>query len=283
MARTVLQIYDQIVAEKQNMPALSALQPSIDTSQNLLADLTTSSKVAIWRLWAFVTAVIIHTLEVYHDKHKEDVEDILSRSVPGTLKWYSERVLEWQFGNSLVFLDNVYKYNPVVPANRIVKRVSVRDSQSAPGQVLVKVAKLDGFNQVLPLSAIELQLLSQYLDEIRFAGTRISLVSQNPDTIVGNFTIWFDGQLVPSAVQTDVDTAVKLYLRQIPFDGVFRVSDLILAVKAVPGVIDLQINSLSGVAGTNSTPISREYISQSGYFTDRTSQGYSLTLNMQPL
>lgn len=283
MARTVLQIYDQIVAEKQNMPALSALQPSIDTSQNLLADLTTTSKVAIWRLWAFVTAVIIHTLEVYHDKHKEDVEDILSRSVPGTLKWYSERVLEWQFGNSLVFLDNVYKYNPVVPANRIVKRVSVRDSQNAPGQVLIKVAKLDGFNQVLPLTSTELQLLSQYLDEIRFAGTRISLVSQNPDTIVGNFTIWFDGQLVPSAIQTDVDTAVKLYLRQIPFDGVFRVSDLILAIKAVPGVIDLQINSLSGVAGTNTTPIFREYISQSGYFTDRTSQGYSLTLNMQPL
>lgn len=283
MARTVLQIYDQIIAEKQSMSALSALQPSIDTSQSLLSDLSTTSKVAIWRLWAFVTAVIIHTLEVYHDNHKMDVEDIISRSVPGTIKWYSERCLEWQFGDALVFTDNVYKYNPVIPANRIVKRVSVRDTQNSPGQVLIKVAKVDALNNVLPLSATELQLFSQYLDEIKFAGTRISLISQNPDTIVGNFTIWFDGQLVPFTVLTEVDVAVKLYLRAIPFDGVFRVSDLILAIKAVKGVIDLQINSLIGVSGNNSTPIAREYLSQSGYFTDRPGQGFNLTLNMQPL
>ena len=53
MARTIGEIYDLLVAEKNNQPTLAALQPAIDDEQTLLSDLTSASKVAIWRLWLY--------------------------------------------------------------------------------------------------------------------------------------------------------------------------------------------------------------------------------------
>jgi hypothetical protein len=39
MARTILEIYDQMVDQKQSLSELEALQPNIDSSQQLLSDL----------------------------------------------------------------------------------------------------------------------------------------------------------------------------------------------------------------------------------------------------
>ena len=81
LARTILEIYDSIIAEKQNMASLNALQPSIDSSQDLLNDLTSSSKVAVWRLWAFITAVAINVFEVFHYQHVAWIENISTQIV----------------------------------------------------------------------------------------------------------------------------------------------------------------------------------------------------------
>ena len=40
MARTISEIYNAIISEKQNQTELTALQPAIDNSQTLLEDLT---------------------------------------------------------------------------------------------------------------------------------------------------------------------------------------------------------------------------------------------------
>ena len=70
MARTIQQIYDAIITEKQNMTALNALQPSVDNAQTLLSDASSSSKVAAWRLLFWVVAAAIYLHEVIFDKHK---------------------------------------------------------------------------------------------------------------------------------------------------------------------------------------------------------------------
>ena len=93
MARTIAEIYDSIIAEKQNMSSLNALQPSIDSSQDLLNDLTSSSKVAVWRLWAFITAVAINVFEVIHDQHVAWIENRATQIPTGTTIWYHEQSL----------------------------------------------------------------------------------------------------------------------------------------------------------------------------------------------
>ena len=69
MARQISEIYNELVLEKQNFTQLNALQPNIDSSQTLLNDLNTSSKVAVWRLIFFVVAVGIWSLENIFDIH----------------------------------------------------------------------------------------------------------------------------------------------------------------------------------------------------------------------
>jgi len=57
MARTIEIIYNAIIAEKQAQSELNALQPAIDDAQTLLADLTSASKVAAWRLQAWTNSL----------------------------------------------------------------------------------------------------------------------------------------------------------------------------------------------------------------------------------
>jgi hypothetical protein len=280
MARTILQIYDEIIQEKQSMSVLVDLQPGMDSAQTLLADLTSTSKVAIWRLWAFVTAVVMHTLEVYHDRHKAEVEDILSRAVPGTERWYADRVREWQFGDSLQFVNNLYVYNPVDVSNRLVKRVSVRSAQS---QVLVKVAKEDNSGDILPLSNSELVQLGDYLNEIRFAGTQVVLTSQQPESVQMVADVYYDGQLTPADMQSALLAAVQAYIINIPFDGEFTRNGIIDAQQNVPGVKDVAINLLTATAGSQVITVNRSYMSSAGYFTPKSNQGTSLTFNLIPV
>ena len=75
MARTILEILDDIITEKETHAELDNLQPKPDNSQTFLDDLTTTSKVAIWRLWAFTTAVAIFAHEKIFDSHKLEVEN----------------------------------------------------------------------------------------------------------------------------------------------------------------------------------------------------------------
>ncbi len=86
MARTVKEIYNEMVLEKQSMSTLNGLHPGIDNAQTLLTDLTTQSKVTIWRLLFFVTAVGIWIHEKLFDKHKEEIEIRANELITGTAK-----------------------------------------------------------------------------------------------------------------------------------------------------------------------------------------------------
>ena len=53
MARSIEQINNEIIKAKESEPALVGL--------------TSTSKVAIWRLWAYITAFVIYILELIFD------------------------------------------------------------------------------------------------------------------------------------------------------------------------------------------------------------------------
>jgi len=74
MARSIEQINNEIIKAKESEPAL--------------AGLTSTSKVAIWRLWAYITAFVIYTLEQIFDQHKAEVLDALTQLKPHTARWY---------------------------------------------------------------------------------------------------------------------------------------------------------------------------------------------------
>lgn len=61
MARTIQQIQQEILTAKAKEPALS--------------ELNSTSKTAIWRLWTYITAFAIWTLEKIFDQHRKEIDD----------------------------------------------------------------------------------------------------------------------------------------------------------------------------------------------------------------
>jgi hypothetical protein len=284
MARSISTIYDEIAAAKDSQAALSNLAPASDNSQELMAALLSSSRVAIWRLWAYVVAVSLHTHEVLWDLYKAEVERIALESTVGTLRWYQATCMAFQLGDSLAFDTARQKYGYAVldATKRIVKRCAV--SESAQGLVF-KVAKLSGSNP-LGLSLQETQSLAGYLKKVRFAGTRLQVVSGSGDILVVNATVFYDPIEPLATLKANVETAIKAYVANLPFDGQLLTNGLIDSLQVVQGVKDVQLTTVltrQSLAAT-AVPIARSHTPYYGYYVISQAAGETLgdTLTYQP-
>ena len=270
MARSITEIYDSIIAEKQNMTSLNALQPNIDSSQDLLNDLTSSSKVAVWRLWAFITAVAINVFEVIHDQHTAAIELRATQIPTGTAIWYHQQSLLFQFGDTLVWNGLQFAYDPIIIANRIVSLASVVDQGF---QIRIKAAKLDGGGLPVPLSAPELSSFQGYWDEKRFAGTAMLVTSTVGDDIFTDYFIKYDalilapdGSILSNPAVFPVEDAIEAHIRNLPFDGILSLMELTDAVQAASGVIDVTLNDAQAKFGLLAySSINKEYLPDAGY------------------
>lgn len=250
MSRTVRQIFDEMVAEKATLSSLSALQPNIDSSQTLLTDLTSTSRVARWRLLLWVMAFGIWSLE-------NITEGMLAQKIPPTLLYRKQRVLEFQYGDALVEDNGKWVYNPVVAANRIVTFASVKQDQST-GRVTIKVCKDDGAGNPTPLSTPEFNAFKAFNLVDGTEGTKYSYISSNPDTFKVGYDIYFDpavmdgtGLLIADGVTYPVHDAIANYLKNLPFDGLFVAEQLDAIVGAVAGVHYVQRTLCMAKVGSN--------------------------------
>ena len=84
MARTIAQIQQSIIDSKNADATLSAL--------------SSSSNVAIWKLWSYIVAVCQWVLENLFDLHKSEVTAIIAAQKPHTLQWYVTKAKAFQYG-----------------------------------------------------------------------------------------------------------------------------------------------------------------------------------------
>lgn len=257
MARTTQEIYDSIISAKEADPNLS--------------ELTSNSQVAIWRLWAFITAVVINLFEQLQDAFKVEIQEIAKTIVPGTPAWLRQKALEFQYSETspqnLVLVDLVPTYPVLDESLRIITRASVTESTNLTANV--KVAKN---NPPEPLSLLEENALIDYLQTIRFAGTSINVVNLQPDRLYINASVYYDGAY-SSVIEDNVKNALREYLKNLSsfenFDGVIRNSAIVDTIQKIEGVIDVQLNQAKAraqaTAFSSATIINRKYESFSGY------------------
>lgn len=257
MARTTQEIYDSIISAKEAEPNLS--------------ELTSNSQVAIWRLWAFITSVVINLFEQLQDAFKVEIQEIAKTIVPGTPAWLRQKVLEFQYSETspqnLVLVDLVPTYPVLDESLRIITRASVTESTNLTANV--KVAKN---NPPEPLSLLEENALIDYLQTIRFAGTSINVVNLQPDRLYINASVYYDGAY-SSVIEDNVKNALREYLKNLSsfenFDGVIRNSAIVDTIQKIEGVIDVQLNQAKAraqaTAFSSATIINRKYESFSGY------------------
>ena len=243
MAREISEIYNEMIDEKNNYTVLSELQPSIDSSQDLLNNLTSTSKVAIWRLIFFIASLAIWVHEKLFDTHKAQVDELLDTQRVGTLPWYVAQSKSFQYGDSLTYNDNTYQfeYSLLDEEKKIISHAAAIETD---GKIILKVVKA-GSTSLEPLSAVQKAAFDEYIKQIKFAGTIVHVISENADDMNLSLNIVYDplvllsdGESIDSPGNYPVQLAVESYVQSLPFNGVFTVNELISYLKSIPGVVD---------------------------------------------
>lgn len=275
MARTTQQIYAAIIQEKESFSSLDGLTPNPETAAGLLAALTSSSKVAIWRLWAWVVAYAHHLLEVQYDVHVAEVTALANAQKYGSLAWYARIAREFQLGYTLQVIDDFPGYPVVDEAAQIVTHSSAQDTGLS---VIVKVAKtiLDAPG---PLTAAELSAFTAYMQQRKVEGTTVECVSLAADALRVVLEVQYNPILVPATVQADVEAAISAYAENLDFDARFKRLALEDALQAVSGVKGITITTLQGVSGGVVETFTQEYTAKAGYMTY---DGANSTITLTP-
>lgn len=262
MARTILNIYDEIINEKENQTSLSGLLPTGETSTNLLNDLTSNSKVAVWRLWAYTVAVAVHIHETYWDLFLQRAKEILLNAPTGTPAWYQKMVYLWQFGDNMTWDGSKYAYDPIDKTKRIVSRCAIEER--GDGVVVIKVAK--GTSNLEKLTNDEIAALESYVHKIKFAGTRAAVFSLNPDQLNIQYDIYYDPIIPLPQVKSNVTGAIDIYLKNLPFNGKFSVTKFTDALQSAEGVKDpIYLQSSFIPDNGNATDFSVEFTPAAGW------------------
>ncbi len=269
MARTIQQIYDAMITEKETRTELDLLQPKPDTSQTFLDDLTTTSKVAIWRLMFFVMAVAIWTHEKIFDLHIADVQAQAEVLIPGTTQWLRQQALDFQFGDTLQFINNIFQYPVIDTAKQIIKRAAVIE---VGGQVILKVAKLTA-SVPDKLDAAELTSFQSYVGQIKVAGIQIVIITADADLLKIAYNVHYNPQLLKSTGESigtpgtfPVEDAINNFIQSLPFNGILNLTQLTDAIQAAEGVTDPIITLAEGkIAGGTYATIVDNYTANAGH------------------
>ena len=230
MARSIQEIQELIYQAKTQEPALN--------------ELNSTSKVAIWRLWVYIIAVAIWSLEKLFDLHRADIDKRLAELKPHTARWYRSKALAFQYGFDL--LTDCDKFNNTghteeqIEASKIVKYSAVVESPNE-GRLIVKIAGEQG-EQLQPITDAQKQAFEAYLQEIKDAGVRLSVVNYQPDVLHLQMKIIYDPLVLDSNGQSiihatkPVEDTVKSYLKRLPFNGELVLAHLIDALQQAEGV-----------------------------------------------
>lgn len=268
MARTISEIYNAIITEKETFTELNALTPIPETTQILLNDLQSSSKVAIWRLWFWVVAVAIWSHEKIFDSHIQEVETLILNKTFGQLRWYEQVSKAFQYGYTLLWNDTNYRYEysdttstPAVASKIITQAASTEISTTVGKEIILKVAK-GTVGSLSALSSTEKIAFDYYIDRIKPAGTNITTISASADDLKLSITVTYDplviavdgstperGYLISDSSVYPIEEAVIDYIQQIEFDSYFKVLDLVDAIQAVDGVLNVTVQKASARYG----------------------------------
>lgn len=243
MARALNDIYNGLITEKETQPTLTGLNPTAgENAVNFMANLSTTSYVGIWRLLFWVVAVSQWIHEQIFDQHVTEVTNISNVTITGPAPWYQRMCFLFQYGDALTYFNDHYVYNPVTPANQIIKRAAVINGQ---GLLKIKVAALDGGGNPIPLTGPQLTAFTYYMNLIKFAGTNMQVISLAADNLQLYYTVIYDplvldntGQLISTPGTYPVEDAINAVLAALPFNGIITPTALTTAIEAATGVVE---------------------------------------------
>ena len=245
MARSINKIYNEIISERNKRLELS--------------EFNSDSKMSIMNGIAWCVAAVIFSFESLLDVFMVDIAKVIENRVNGTPIYYINAVKKYQKGDELLVREDglAFGYAEVDNSKQIVTQASYIESTSdvnIDNKLILKVAT----GKVGKLEAIdseEMVLIQSYINKIKFAGTRIEVISREGDILIPRVSVYYDGAALESKVYDYIEEQLNLYMQKIPFDSAVYVSDIIAAIRKAQHVKDVYID-------TDATPIQGVFIVQ---------------------
>ena len=286
MARTTSEILEDLQAEWMNSPSMQNLYGFAPNTPWVQV----YSKVSIEGIILYIVAYCAHVLEALFESTKEEVEERFLQQLPGTTRWYAQKLKDYHHSTAQVRFDldewgnyilDTHTPDEISQAQIIKHAVAIDDTVS--GILLLKIAGESNGNRI-PLTDQQTQI-EQYILRIKYAGVKTRLINEVGDEFNCTVDIWYDPLLQANAVKTDCEAAMKAYLQNLPFNGEFSIMALTDSLQAVKGVKIVQVrNDLPNGTGCyavdalgNNYSIADKATPYAGYFNPGT-----LTTNMIP-
>jgi hypothetical protein len=270
MARTITDIHADIT--NTLVTEMAAINITINPA--------TWSKANLLRLITYVVAVCQWTIEQLQDIHKAEVNEIIATKKPHSLRWYAEKTKAFQLGFNLVpeqdYYDNTGIADDVIQASKVVKYASVVRQRRPNGRFFlrIKAATTNGAG-LAKLDPGHLNALTEYINRIADAGVDVEVTSNDAEQLKLGMTIYYNplilganGSRLDGTDPTPVPNAIRAYLQNLPFNGLFVLAHLVDALQAVEGVEIPHLTSCSmskGALGFFSVNV--EDIPDSGYLS----------------
>lgn len=260
-ARTVEEIYQSLLALKDNTPELSGA--------------TSTSNTAIWRVFYRTVANGIAVFEQLQDAFKKDLELIRDSSQIYNESWWNDRLI------------NFFQYNPIDPdkgelkiddnfkvfyeiedePSKIVQFCSTTRTEGR-ASATIKVAKDAGDGSPEQLDSNELNAARGFTNKMQGAGLLINVVSFPGDALKLDIDIYYKGDGVETVVRQQVIDSINLYLKDaLTFDGKIKLLTLIDFIQNnIEALDDLEITSaIITPDGGNETEFTRSIDTKAGY------------------
>ena len=232
MARSINEIYKEIVAEKDKRLELSEYK--------------SDSKVSVINGIAWFVSAAIYYFETIMDTFIVDINDIIKDRINGTPSYYVNAALKYQHGDKLKIKDDGlgFGYEKTDETKRIITQASYQESsnpQSLDTKLILKVAT--GTNGKLsPLTEDQLTQVTAYINQIKFAGTYIEVVSRKGDIIIPRLTVFYDGSVMEETMRSALDDALNKFIMETKFNSAIYVSSIVSCLMAVEHVTDVYMD-----------------------------------------
>lgn len=235
------------------------------------------SSVSLESIMFFIVATAISLVYKVFAQFKIDVLSILRDNKAHTTNWYATRAKEFQFGYELVSetdqYDNSALTNEQIQASQIVKFAAALEA-SDQSILFIKVAtEKDNVKQ--PITNTQLVALSSYIGKIKDAGVRISIVNAPADDLRLQYDIYYnplildnEGRRLDGSNDTPVQDAIRHYISNLSFNGLYINQSLTDNVQVVDGVEIAELLQASSRYGTlvEFRPINARSIPHAGYY-----------------
>ena len=195
--------------------------------------------------WAF--SAVIYSFETLLDVFAVDISTAINNRVNGTPVYYANALLQYQKGDTLSVREDglAFGYTTIDETKRIITQVSYSESSSdvnLDNKLIMKVATGEK-GSLSSITPEDLVMINSYINQIKFAGTRIEVTSQEGDVLIPKVTVFYDGAVMESELYDSIDEKLNDYIMNIEFDSSIYVSKIIDAIKKANHVTDVYIDS----------------------------------------